>query len=260
MPRFLYASPILPGKTDLVRQVYAHKKEHPELDQETQQFNTLIGLEGWQAWLQRTPTRDYFIHGIETKSLEELFYRLQDQIQSGHHRAQWLRDFYLDVFGKDYGHHTAIPEVETLFSMDIPTLNAGASKEIYSRGFTYPIRPNKVHEHREFSRQCAGEYRYRLHDACRLFGITKTARYLQKTPHQDYLVIYQEYEKLTPEQEKNLPSTLANHQSWQWLGNILSAHTGLSMDKLEPNIEPLTRQPLVVAHGNPWKVATAALR
>jgi len=32
MPRFVYATAILPGKTDLVRQVYQQKQLHPELE------------------------------------------------------------------------------------------------------------------------------------------------------------------------------------------------------------------------------------
>lgn len=246
MPKFLYASPVLPGKTELIRQVYAHKKEHPELDKETLQFNQLIGLDSWQAWLHRTPTRDFFIHGIEATSLEEFFNHLQEQIQAGHTRALWLRDFYLDVFGKDYAHYSAIPDVETLYSMEVPQAPGTDQSEIYSRGFVYPVRPNKVHEHREFCRQCVGEYRYRWQEACRQFGIVRAAKYLQKTPHQDYIVIYQERVPLTAEQEERLKSGPTN-PSWQWLSSVLSAHTGIPQAQLEPKIEPLTRQPISLA-------------
>ncbi len=255
MPRFLYASPILPGKTELVRQVYAQKREHPEFEKNAQNFNTLIGLDRWQCWLQHTPTRDYFIHCIETRSLEELFAKLQEQIQSGHPQAQWLRDFYLDAFGKDYAHPSAVPDIEPLFNMEIPSQDIEQG-DIFSRGFVYPLRPNKVQEHREFCRQAQGEYRMRMHDACRQFQITKVNRFLHKTPHQDYLVLYQEYIPFTPEQDEQAQKARKNNPSWQWLSDILIAHTGLTLEQLEPKIEALTKQPIAAI--NQWRTPATA--
>jgi hypothetical protein len=245
MPKFVYASPVLPGKTHLIEQVYAYKAAHPDQDSTSRDLNSAIGLEGCQAWLQRTSTRDFFIHGIETRNLEELFSRLQEQIHIGQSKAQWLRDFYLDIFGKDYSHPTATPDLEQLISIDNPS-GTIAQPHAFTRGFVFPVRPNKVHDHREFSRQCMGEYRFRLLDTCRQFGITKLVHYLQKTPHQDYLVCYEERDVLTPEQEQKLTAARATSPSWQWFSSVLSAHTGVSVQNLEPRIEPLTIQPILV--------------
>ncbi|MDP1835170.1 MAG: hypothetical protein Q8K75_04490 [Chlamydiales bacterium] len=260
MPRFVYASPILPGKSELVRHVYAHMKEHPELDRDTQQFNQLVGLDSWQSWLQKTPSRDYFIHAMEAKSVEDLFNKLQEQILPGHPRAQWLRDFYLDILGKDYAHYSAMPDIELLIDIDIPIMHADQS-EIQSRAFVWPIRPNRLHDHREFCRQCAGEYRYRVHDALRQFGITKSVRYLQKTSHQDYLVVYQELLVRTPELEVQMRKADQSNPSWLWLSSVLSAHTGLTSEQLTPQVTSLTRQPISVptAVVNPWRAPAVAL-
>ncbi len=104
MPKFVYASPILPGRTDLLRQIFTQKRERSELDRDTESFNAAIGLQRWQGWLQKTPDRDYLIHSIDTVNLEEMFSKLQEQIKLGHPRARWLRDLYLDTLGKDYAH------------------------------------------------------------------------------------------------------------------------------------------------------------
>lgn len=244
MPKFVYASPVLPGKTHLIEQVYAYKTEHPDRDDSSLTFNELIGLDGWQAWLQRTSTRDFFIHGIETRNIEELFSRLQDQIQLGHPKAQWLRDFYLDVFGKDFSHPTATPDLESLISVDVPN-NSSLPGHVYTRGFVFPIRPNKAFDHREFSRQCMGEFRFRVLDTCNQFGITKLTHYLQKTPHQDYLVCYEERAVLTPEEEHKLAQKRSTNPSWQWFSSVLSAHTGVAVQNLEPKIIALTTQPIL---------------
>lgn len=260
MPRFVYTNPILPGKSDLVKHVYAHKREHPDLDQETQKFNQLIGVTSWQAWLQHTPSRDFFLHGFECRSLEEMFNKLQDQIEAGHPRALWLRNFYLDITGKDYSHFTAMPDLEPLVSTELSLVNF-QNAEIHSRAFSWPLRPNKVYEHREFCRQCAGEYRYRIQDALRQFGIIKSIRYLQKTPNQDYVVVYQEYFARTPEQEQELREAEQTNPSWQWLSSILTAHTGLDQGQLTPEVLQLTRQPvnILAAAVNPWRVPVASL-
>ncbi len=245
MPRFVYASPILPGKTDLLRQVLIQKRERPELEKDSEGFNELIGLEKWQGWLQRTPGRDYLIHSLDTISLEELFSKLHDQIKVGNPRAQWLRDLYLDTLGKDYAHSSAMPELELLFSTDIPTQDLEQG-EVLSQAFLYPLRPNKTMEHREFCRQCIGEYRFRYQDAARQFGITRASRYLQKAPHQDYLLIYHEHVPFTLEQENQASKAREQNPSWQWLASHLMAHTGLTMEQLKPDLEPLSAQPISV--------------
>lgn len=240
MPRFVYATAILPGKTELVRHAYQQKQLNTEGQKEEEYWN-LIGLEGWQAWIHHAPRADYFIHAPETKNLESLFHALQDQIEAGNALAEWLRDFYLDVTGKDYSHTSATPDLELMFTSEITT-PAPQQGTVVSRGFVYPLIPAKVTAHREFWRQCQGEYRYRIQDANREQGIIKDTRYLQKTPHQDFLVTYQELISSDQERDEKRSEAQASPAS-KWMSDVLKEHTGLTVKQLEPAVESLTRQP-----------------
>ncbi len=256
MPRYVYASQILPGKADLVTQVYRQKREHPELVQEGDGFRQAIGLTGWDSWIHHSHRGDFFIHGLECNDLEELFTNLQQQIHEGHPRALWLKDFYLDILGKDYSHPSATPEVEPVLNLDIPG-ELNQQRPIVSRGFVYPLLPTKVNEHREFCRQCAGEHRMRVQDSCQQFGIVKHQKYIQKTPHQDYVVIYQEKVAWTPEEEKQVSEKAEQNPSWRWVSDVLRKHTGLKQEQLNPRVEPLCRTtPQQVNDWRPLATAT----
>jgi len=128
-----------------------------------------------------------------------------------------------------------------MFTSEIPT-PAPQQGSVISRGFVYPLIPAKVSAHREFWRQCQGEYRYRIQDANREQGIVKDTRYLQKTPHQDFLVTYQEL--IAPEgEEASHRDTSQTSPASKWMLDVLREHTGLTAKQLEPEVESLTPQP-----------------
>lgn len=81
-----------------------------------------MGLGGWQAWLQHTPQKDYFVQCVETDDFGELFARFQEQIEARQPRAVWLRDFYLAVVGKDFNHQSTAPSISLSLDMKLPLL------------------------------------------------------------------------------------------------------------------------------------------
>ncbi len=100
-------------------------------------------------------------------------------------------------------------------------------------------------EHREFCRQCIGEYRFRYQDAARQLASLKHVVFT-KTPHQDYLIVYHEQVPL-PAEIVLVITAREQNPSWQWLASQLMAHTGLTREHLKPDLEALSPQPISVS-------------
>lgn len=236
MPRLVYASAILPGKLEYVRLVYKQKRESTGNETEHDDFFKAIGLKGWRCWLQTIRNRPFFIHCLETPNFDYLFDALIEQIEMGHPKAVWIRDFYLESLGKDYTDITAKPILEPLFDMEIDTFDH--SDPTIAEGYIYPLIPNRASLHREFNRQLLGEYRVRVQDACYKQRITRLTHWLQKTPMQDFIITYRE-RKRTNHPVDTLK--LANENtSYKWFSEQLCDHSGLSLEELEPKLEYLT--------------------
>ena len=236
MPKFLYASPILPGKSELVRQIFRRQNESGTSPWD-QGLAEAVGLYGCQAWLQRTPQRDYFVQCLETANFMELFTQFQNQVELRNPHALWLRDFYLTTLGKDFGHHSAAPHTSCSLTMDLPT---PGQRKTYIEGFALPLQTNKLSAYLEFCRQATGEFLYRFQEAYQRFGATHISYFLQRTAAQNLLLIYQESLQMPAEQKMSQRRDIRDQSpACQWLTNSLTHLTGLPFDALQPSSEML---------------------
>lgn len=247
MTKFVYASPIISEKSQVVRYVYRQKRENPQLAGDDAAFQKALGIERWQAWLQKSSRGDYFIHYLETENLDKLFARLKHMIQEEKPRAIWLRDFYLEVLGRDYSDLSAMPNLVQLFDTALED-TLPERGEIVGQGFVLPLLPKKLDAYKEFCRQIRGEHLGRVQESCRQFHITKMSLFLQKSITHDYIVTYRERVLVAQEQAKRPHEVRASNAAYQWLTNQLMDLTGLPFDQLEPHLEYLTPQPLATLH------------
>lgn len=247
MPKFVYASPLIAEKSSVVRYVYRQKRENPQMVGDETSFRLALGLEGWQAWLQKTPQGDFFVHYLETDQLDKVFTRIHTLIQQEYPKALWLRDFYLEVLGRDYSDPSAAPTLLQLADMEAagPFPDRG---EIVSQGYLLPLLPKKIDAYREFCRQIMGEHRGRYQESLYHLHITKTSLYLQRSLAHDHIIVYREKILLPQEYARRPHEVRAANPSYQWVSNQLMNLTGLAFDQLEPNLEYLTPQPLATIH------------
>lgn len=244
MPKFVYASPIIPDKAHVVRYVYQQKRDNPQLVGDEATYREAMKIEGFQAWLQKSERGTFFIHCLDTDSLDNVTTRLKELIQQENPIAVWLRDFYLEVLGRDYTDPSAMPTLFSLTDIEIPE-SFQERGEIIGQGYLLPLLPKKVDAYRELCRQINGEHQSRMAEACRQFQITKWMSFLQKCYGNDYIVIYREKVLLPQENAKRPHEARASSPAFQWLSNQLMGLSGLAFDALEPTIEYLTPQPLV---------------
>lgn len=245
MPKFLYASAILPGKSELVRQIFRRQNESGTSPWD-RGLSEAIGLEGWQVWLQRTSRRDYFVHSVETANFLDLFAGFQEQVEKRNPQALWVRDFYLTTLGKDFGHHSAAPHISSSLTMD---LTLSTQRELYSEGYVLPLLPEKLPSYLEFCRQANGEYLYRFQEAYQRLGVGHVSYFLQRTPSQSLLIVYQKGVRLLPEHHHRMMREIREQfPACQWLYNCLTTLTGLPAEALQPETELLSQSPQFGRH------------
>lgn len=244
MSKFAYVSPLIAEKANVVRYVFQQKRDNPKLVGDESEYRRAMGIDNFQAWLQKSDRGLFFVHYLETDQLENLSGRLKMLIQKEDPKALWLRDFYLEVLGRDYTDPSAIPTLLSLTDLEVPE-PLSERGEIISQGYMLPLLPKKIDAYREFCRQVNGEHRGRMQEACRQFHITKWMSFLQKTFAHDYMVFYREKVLLPQEQAKRPHEARASSPAYQWLSNQLIELSGLPFDALEPKIEYLTSQPLM---------------
>lgn len=244
MPKFVFSSPIIVGKSDVVRYVYRKRRENPQLVGNEGDFHQKLGVTEWQTWLQKTPRGHFFIQSLQIESLNQLFSSLQTLIRQEDPKALWLRDFYLEILGRDYTDPSAAPTLLPLFQWDLELPYYHERGEIISQGYLLPLLPKKIDAYREFCRQISGEHRGRIEETCRQFSIGKVAFSLQKTLAYDYIMIYREKALLPQELAKRPHEIRASSPAYQWVSNQLMDLSGLPFDQLEPQLESLSPQPL----------------
>ena len=238
MPRYVYASPIVLGKTDWIKQVCQERtaREYESAsERQKREFWQFLGIDKWTAWLQHTDQGDYFIHCIEGDSSDRISAGLRKKIEEQHPVGLWIRDFYLEGLGKDYQDPSAQPQLEQILDLDVDC-EITKNSEIVSRGFCFPLLPGKTAAHVEFCRACMEEKRELFESSLRSFGIRKISKYLQRAERQDYVVYYQELD-VTRSREFQLQRPHETFAPFCWVSEMLTDHTGMDYDARCPRLE-----------------------
>lgn len=229
MSRFLYVSPVVPGKTKEVR--YHYQKE--ENEEERDAFWKQLGMTDFDCWLQHHHGLDYLVHCLEGESLERIFRGLRNEIARGNPIAKKLHAYYLNVLGKDYSSPKVIPDIELVFDMEFP-IEEG--KECYQRGFMFPLLPDQVHAHKEHCQLMMDGERSVIQDSCTTFGLARMTKWIQRTLVCYYIVVYQET-TFHPAETPKRDGLMTASNSYQTISKSLMSHTGLSYENLSPNME-----------------------
>lgn len=238
MGRFCYCSKILPGKTETVRQHWKNKRSAKKLytEEAEQLFWDHLSMTGFESWLQPTPQGDYMIHCLEGESLQKIFKGLREEIAANNPIALNLRNFYLEVLGKDYALPNAEPHLEHLLDISLPT----NSPIIHKRAFFSPLLPHQEEAHRRFREESMTDKRSRHEESLEAFGLSHLSGWIQSTHGQKYIINYSEGPiKLpaTPEERLRLGEKCP---AWKEISTILMTHTGLKPHELSPQVEWLT--------------------
>ena len=234
MGRFCYISKILPGKSELVREMWKNRTPNEEPAIHTEFWNAL-GMTGFDSWLQETAGGDYMIHCVEGDSLQRIFKGLRELIAKGNSFALKLQNFYHDVLGKNYALPESEPHIENMLDISLPS-----SEKIIKRGFFFPLLLHKEEAHRLFRKESMGEKKKRHEASMMAFGVSRLSTWLQSTPEGKYIVVYSERHVNTPKTSKARLDQSKGSSAWQEISSILCDHSGLTPDELSPDSEWLT--------------------
>ena len=219
MPRFVYASPVRPGKSAVIRQVYAKKRTQGDFEPGDKPFWEPLEMTGWNCWLQIDKPHNWFIHCLEGRSLVSIFAGLRQQIAKGDAYALWLRQFYLEVLGKDYKDLGIEPQLTRIFDFE-----TGIQGDLVGRGFVLPLLTGQASSQVEYCQMCMYDPEYK--DVLCHFGIARLTKFLQQTPAGELLIVYQEIEREKLSQLTVLSQQSAHHPAWLRTEAQMIADTG----------------------------------
>lgn len=188
MTFYCYCSKILPGKSDTVRNHWKAKAAHKSEVKSAQEidFWKALKMVHFESWLQPSTDGDFMIHLLDGESLQLIFKGLREQIANKQPTAIKLRDFYLDVLGKDYSDPQVEPKIEKV--MDISILSPSA--KLVKQGFVYPLLSHKEQEHKKFREIAMGEKRSQNENMMRAFGVFRVATWIQHAGDKKFIVSY----------------------------------------------------------------------
>ena len=232
MAKILYASPVLPNKAEFIRILYSNNRTNAlsECDGEVAEFMEDLGVSRWQGWLQKFHQNHLFIQEIDVEDSKTFFEDFFEEIRSLNPIAEWLRNFYLEAFGRDYTDPSAKPNVEQLLSFEIPYF--GDTDVIDCTSYALPLPENRLGTFREFCRQLNGEGRGQLQKYCYANRFVKLMHSVQRIGSQNFILFYTErLSELANASEENF------EENDQWYRSQLIASTGLDKSALEPEIE-----------------------
>jgi hypothetical protein len=235
MGRFCYCSNILEGKSETVRAHWKSKVgvEKQAINSAEMEFWKDLQMTGFECWMQSKG--NLMIHCLEGTSLEGIFRKLREKINSGNDIAVKLHAFYLDVLGKDYKDSRVEPRIECLLDIVIPA----TSTKMIKKGFVYPLLPHKEQAHRAFRKESMGSMRARHEASMKAFGVFRLTSWLQSTPNNKYIVCYSEREANLRDAEEQLERGRSSAE-WLSISQALMEQTGLKYADLSPEVEWLT--------------------
>jgi hypothetical protein len=238
MGRFCYCSKVLPGKSATVKLHWKNKEASKDTSTKKNEalFWNHLKMTGFESWLQPTPHGDFIIHCLEGESLEQIFKGLREQIASGNPIAVNLRNFYLDVLGKDYAQPESQPQIEHLLDISLPEKSAPLNK----RGFIFPLLAHQEEAHRRFRKEAMGEKRGRHEASIKAFGVTLMSSWLQNIQGEKYIIVYTEGALRSPNISTVRLQPGESSPAWKEVSEALMSHTGLKAHELSPEVEWLT--------------------
>jgi len=243
MGRFCYCSKLLPGKANQVRAHWKNKanNESPDVLKAEEDFWKYLQMVGFESWLQPTIQGDYLIHCLEGASLSQIFKSLREQISVKNRIALQLRDFYLEVLGKDYSFPEVEPKLQHLLDISLPTKT---QTQYIKRGFFFPLLREKEADHIRFKKEAMGKKRERHEESMQAFGVSHLSSWIQTTEQGKYLITYTERHKHTPDTSEARLQQAVHSSAWEEISSVLMDHTGLKLSELSPDVEWLTDQPV----------------
>jgi hypothetical protein len=231
--RHVYVSTVLPGMSCTIRERHRREKEQgAALEPAKAEFFRILGVTGWNCWLQHLPQGDFHVHCLEGEALPQILSRLRRLISEDHPLALELHDYYKKVLGKDYGDRRSEPQAELLVDL---TIDESGPIECVA-GYCLPLLSGKTAAHRRATLELDLEA---IMGALRPLGYGRFTKWLQRTPAGDFLTYYTELTIPFGRQRALMGEAAHCPKLSVGLAN-LKRDTGIEIENLHPDLEFLT--------------------
>lgn len=237
----VWAMPVLPGKDAFVRQYFAERRveaiHRGIVGEET--VNVLVrGTLGRCAWLQHLNGQNYILHWTEKEEIATVCQYASEQMLRGDPDAIRMSVFYREVLGIDIRTPHFLPQTDCVAAVHLP-FNHNLETECVSLAFAYPLQSAKTEEHKAFCRHIFEEQNATLSQYFQSLGIIRFMKFVQHLPIGDFIVYGQEVAVSCLDTISTNYRNLISEGPLKGVATALVDHTGLCLEDLSPDVEPL---------------------
>lgn len=240
--------PILPGKTDFVRERFASRParfDNPEGQKALNAYRAALGYSEASFWLQHLPGQDYLVVNVRGEGLveDEMWSAYSAQLASGCPGAIDVNTFYLEALGVDLSVDSARPGKEHVCGVVADFSDEeldGLTTKKYA--FCYPLQEGRGEDLKRLYTALSmdADKGQEWIDSHKKLGIVEASTWVQHSAAGDYIVVAQEViDPLRGSREQWLEESIGDNITGQ-LAEIYSMLTGLAHMQLVPDIESLT--------------------
>ncbi|NGX56796.1 MAG: hypothetical protein K1060chlam5_01042 [Candidatus Anoxychlamydiales bacterium] len=248
MYQAVYAYPILPGKTETLRQIYQDQRKKTIEDnfkQDRLAYNKEMGWEIASAWIQHLPGEDWHILFIKSKEpivAENLCSKFRKLCEKGSKTANTIRSSYIETCGRDFCNLSSWVTFEPVLDIQVPFSPEELEGRIITEyAYILPILPNKKEAFVKYLREnITNQEKYRYFQEVRKkVGIIEWQMWIQHDFERDVLVM-RSIELDTISDFCNAWNNIRkNEEAMREHTEITASATGLSPKDLIANLEKL---------------------
>lgn len=227
MERFCAALPVLPGKTETLREF--EKARAGPRSKERDIFEQSLGTSRQIDWLLKSPQGDLTLVYLEAGGHMNDLLRKFSSDQSDY--ARWVRKNWSEITGVDLNDLSIIQRiksgVEEIFAYEA---NFKANPETRPLGIAFPVVAGKSDVFREFYKTRTGS-RWQEEKTWRenIYKVAKEIQWAQRTPRGELLLVYIEW-------DGDLNGRIEEYAQYSddysvWVKGKLSEITGIDLNK-----------------------------
>jgi len=223
--RFIFITPIKPGKVDLLKSL-------------TPKDNPLFSELKYYLWIQKIQNQDFLIHLFKENDQKKILELLREKISQGDSTALKLEHIYKEALDIDLVQNNFIPKsYELTETLCVPVEDPALPIKDFC--IAYPILSSKKEKLLKMFQNKSEYYSQQVQDIWRSRGVLKMQFWIQELNNKLFLLMFQELSGDQTAPKKKFLESKEDDSFTTAREKEFAEITGLSYEELWPNLEEI---------------------